>query len=250
MPRIRSIALLFAALLLGATLYSQTGARSAGGHIGVNLGEISADRAAALKLDQPRGVEIRSVQDGSPAETAGLRPGDVLLTYNGEEIFSAPQLGRLVSETPLGHRVKIQFWRDGKEKSTVVVPALIAEAQGPDPGPLVLDARALDLPNIPRPLMLWYNLALGIECEPIDSQLAQYFGVTNGILIRQVDKGNAGDRAGLKAGDVVTSIGTRTVAAPHDLISYLRSQSQPGKAMVIQIVRDKKPRTLTISLAE
>ena len=89
---------------------------------------------------------------------------------------SAPQLGRLVSETPPGRKVKVQYWREGKTRTTTVVPVSLQEKPGDALSPLT-EMQALNVPNIPRMLMLWENLALGIECEPIDSQLAEYFGV-------------------------------------------------------------------------
>ena len=157
-----------------------------------------ADRAGALKLGETRGVEVQRVQENSPAEIAGIKPGDVLLTYNSEDILSAPQVGRLVSETPPGRRVKVQYWRNGKIRTTTVVPVSSQERPGDVLSPFA-DMQALNAPNIPRMLMLWENLALGIECEPIGSQLAEYFGVPSGILIREVAKNLAGDKAGLRA---------------------------------------------------
>ena len=87
-----------------------------GGHswLGVVLRDIDAERAKAIKLGEPRGVEVFGVQDNSPAEEAGIHVGDVLLSFNSEPIMSAQQLGRLVSETPPGRKVKIELWRDGK----------------------------------------------------------------------------------------------------------------------------------------
>jgi serine protease Do len=221
---------------------------SKGSHLGVRLTPMSADRASALKLDEPRGVEVQVVEAESPAAKAGIHVGDVLLTYNGEEILSPQQLGRLVGETPPGRKIKVQFWRDGKSHAAVVIPEA-NEVRAGDPSTPVLDARALQIGDIPRPLVVWENVALGIECEPLDSQLAEFFGVpTGGILIRQVAKGMVGDRAGLKAGDVIRSVDTRAVAAPKDLISYLRTRNEPGRALVIQIMRNHKPSTMTISL--
>lgn len=237
-------------LFAAGLLFAQTDSPLSGSHLGVGLLTVTADRASALKLGEARGVEVKTVQPESPAEKAGLRPGDVLLTYNSEEILSAPQLGRLVSETPAGRKVKVQYWRAGKTHTTLVIPAAGEPAFPHQDSSPVLDSRALNVPDFPRILMLWDNLALGIECEPIDSQLAQYFGVQSGILIRQVAKGMIGDRAGLRAGDVITSVDTREVAAPKDLISYLRTRREPGKAMVVQVVRDRKPRTFTIPLSE
>jgi serine protease Do len=234
--------------VLGGMLFGQDN-QSPGSYVGVRVLDINADRASALKLGETRGIEVRIVQPDSPAEKAGIRPGDVLLTYNSEALLSGMQLGRLVNETPPGHKVKVQYWREGKERTAVITPQQL-ETPKPDAASPVLDARALAVPDFPRVLMLWDNAALGIECEPIDLQLAQFFGVQSGILIRHVAKGMIGDRAGLKAGDVITGIDTRVVAVPKDLISYFRTRDQQSHAMVIQIVRDHKPRTFSITLSE
>lgn len=241
------VALLSGALLLCGPLYAQL--RPLSSYIGLGLTDIDVDRASALKLGEARGVEVQRVQENSPAESAGIKVGDVLLTYNGEEILSGPQLGRLVNETPAGRKVKVQYWREGKTHTTTVVPVSLQERPGYALSPLT-DMQALNVPNIPRMLMLWENLALGIECEPIDSQLAEYFGVRTGILIREVAKNMAGDKAGLKAGDVITSVDTRNIAGPRDLISYLRTQHQPGKTLSISIVRDHRARTLSVPFGE
>jgi S1-C subfamily serine protease len=99
-------------------------------------------------------------------------------------------------------------------------------------------------------LMLWDNVGLGVECEPIDGQIAEYFGVGRGTLIRHVEKGYPAAKAGLRAGDVILSVDAQIVAAPRDLISYLRTQSSPGQTLSIQIVRDHKQRTISLLLAE
>ncbi len=221
---------------------------SPGVHLGVVLTEIDADRASVLKLGVPRGVEVRAVQENSPAANAGIAPGDVLLTYNGEDILSAPQLGRLVGETLPGRKVKIQCWREGKVKAvTVTFPSTTAAA--PEPSPDV-GMQPWNVADFPRMLMLWENATLGIECEPIESQIAEYFGVRSGILVRRVERGFPGGRAGLKAGDVITGIDTTSLAAPRDLISYLRTRHQSAKVLTLAIVRDHKQRTISINLTE
>ncbi len=218
-------------------------------YLGVGVTDVDPDRAGVLGLGDRRGVEIRSLQNGSPAEESGLQIGDVLLTYNGEEILSSRQLGRLVSETPPGRKVKLGYWHAGKHNSTLVklaAPPVTANDASSQLGGF----QALGAADIPRMLMLWDNLTLGIECEPIDAQLARYFGVSSGILIRQVAHGMSADRAGLKAGDVITSIDTRSIASPRDLISYLRTGGQQNKQISLSVVRDRKPRSFTVNIVE
>ena len=246
----RWLLLLAAVFGLSGALFAQSDSyRLPGGHLGVGLTDIDSDRASALKLGEARGVEVRSVQPESPADHAGIAPGDVLLTYNNEEILSAPQLGRLVLETPVGRKVKVQYWRQGKTKSVIVILSSV-ESRGPEPAMSFSSLQMGSVPDVPRMMMLWENMALGIECEPLDSQLAQFFGVRSGILIRRTEKGFAADKAGLRAGDVMTDIDDRPLAAPRDLISYLRTERQPGKAIVIAVTRDHKARSYSINLNE
>ncbi|MBV9761634.1 MAG: PDZ domain-containing protein [Acidobacteriaceae bacterium] len=220
-----------------------------GVYLGVRLADIDADRARALKLEEERGVEVVKVEPGSPAESAGIRPGDVLLSYNGENILGAQQLGRLVSETPAGRKVRLQFWRDGKMQST---SAVVAEMQPPRVFPddmnLQIPSMHITVPAFPNAMLVWTTPALGIECEPLDSQLAEYFGVKRGVLVRSVGKGSAADKAGLRAGDVLTAVGDRPVTSARDVVSGVRAQRHPGQSVSVALVRDRKEMTLNVPL--
>jgi serine protease Do len=219
-----------------------------GVYLGVQLADITADRAKALKLDEERGVEVVKVEPGSPAESAGIKAGDVLLSYNGENILGAQQLGRLVSETPEGRKVKIQLWREGRMQTAY---AVIAESHWSRVFPGDLNFQMPDIhmaiPDIPSTLLVWKNAALGIECEPVDAQLAEYFGVKRGVLVRSVEKGSAAEKAGLKAGDVLTAIGDRSVTSPRDVMSCVRTWRREGKPITVAVTRERKQLTLSVS---
>ncbi len=92
--------------------------------------------------------------------------------------------------------------------------------------------------------MTWTSSAIGIECEPVDAQLAQYFGVKQGVLVRSVAKESAGEKAGFRAGDVLTSVGGRSLSSPEDLRRVLR---QPGKPVPVLLVREHKQLNLTVT---
>lgn len=216
-------------------------------YLGVKLVDVNADRVGRLKLSEERGVEVIYVEEGSPADGAGIRPGDVVLGYNSENVLGIQQFSRLVRETPPGRKVKIQLWRDGKAQSTVAtigalptnapaIPTHFANFNFPD-------VRGLNTPDIPSILMVWTNSAIGVVCEPVDSQLAQYFGVKQGVLVRSVAKDSVAERAGLKAGDVLTSVGGRSLTSPEDLRRILH---QPGRPVPVSLVRDHKQLNLTV----
>jgi serine protease Do len=257
-------AALFVAAALSGNLFSQTNDetplrllnaqfRPSGSYLGVRLHDIDADQARALKLGNPRGVEVTRVEPDSPAEEAGLKPGDVILAYNGENILGAQQLGRLVAETPQGRKIKVQYWRDGKPETTIVTTgAPPSHAFGFPPGDV--NFSHFNFPDMhalvfPVPLVVWKDPTLGIECEQISSQLGQYFGVKEGALVRSVEKGSPSDKAGIKAGDVITSLGNQTVSNPRDLTSYARADRQPSSSIPVDIIRDHKSIKLTITVA-
>jgi serine protease Do len=224
-----------------------------GSYLGVHLADIDAGRAKALKLDEPRGAEVTKVEQGSPAEKAGINMGDVLLSYNGKNIVGAQQLGRLVRETPERRKVKVQLWRDGRTQNLTVVTEARRGPEFSMPGRIipfeVPDMRNM-MPDIPAPMLMWKISAFGIECESVDSQLAEYFGVKRGLLVRSVAKGSPAEKADLRAGDVLTSLGDRPVVTPHDVTSFLRMQRDPGTPISLGIVREHKHLTLNIVPSE
>jgi serine protease Do len=223
-----------------------------GGHLGVRLRDIDPDRAKVINLGDPRGVEVTGVQEGSPAERAGVKAGDVLLSYNGENILGAQQLGRLVSETPRGRKVKLECWRDGKVSSvtaTIEGPALIEFPPEGEFQMLKLRDGFGMAESLPVPFMVW-KTPLGIECESLDTQLAEYFGVKRGVLVRSVSKDSPAAKAGLRAGDVITLIGDQSVFQPKDITSYIRNERGSFSPLSMQVTREHKPVTVKINLAQ
>ncbi len=227
--------------------------RTSRSYIGVALLDVTADRAKSLGLNEERGVEVVRVVDGSPAEKAGFRAGDILLTYNGEPILGAQQMGRLVWETPQNRRVKLQYLRGGKRHETTVITAAQDKSDVDDGS----DFRALrdQLPSmnlsvpadIPSPLVVWRNRMLGVDCEPLDSQLAEYFGVSHGILVRYVEKGSVSEKAGIRSGDVLTELGDRALINPRDLSQCIRTQAATRQVQ-ISLVRNHKALTVRANL--
>jgi serine protease Do len=222
------------------------------GYLGIRLGEIDADRASALKLTEERGVEIKYVQEGGPADRAGLHPGDVLLAYNGETILGAQQFIRLVRETPAGRHVKLQVWRSGKQQVVMITvgsapTSILTAFPGFDPFP---DRPAAFMIEVPDTMVIWKNLVFGAEIESLDVQLAQYFGVKGGVLVRSVMKSLPAEKAGVRAGDVIVAVDEHAIATPHDISSYLRTMREGGKSISLSVVRDHKQRTVQLILQD
>jgi serine protease Do len=219
-----------------------------GSYLGVRLTDIDPDRAQTLHLPEARGAEIVRVEEDSPAAEAGFKVGDVLLAYNGENVMGAQQLGRLVAETPQGRKVKVQYWRDGKTAVAFIITGAPRAMNFNFPAGPVFDFPGM--PDIPSPLLIWKNSMLGFECEPVGPQLAHYFGVKQGALVRSVEDGSPAAKAGLQAGDVITAIGERSVSTPHDVGSYLRGERRTPKSVSLELVREHKSMKLTIPISD
>lgn len=230
--------------------------QSGGTFLGVGVKEITPERAKALKLKEEHGVEVTAVEPESPAEKAGLKPGDVVLEYNGQRVEGTQQFVRFVRETPAGRTVRLTVFRNG---STQTLTAAVAERKGRSynfPGPkldedirLRIERGLRSLHDVPRVTMSWRAGALGIEGESLKgSQLGDYFGVKEGVLVRSVLKGTPAEKAGLKAGDVIVKVGERKVDEPRDITAALRDASK--KTIPVAVVRDKKEMTVQVTLDE
>ncbi len=216
-----------------------------GSYLGVAVVEIDADRAKALKLKEERGVEIKVVDENSPASKAGLKEGDVLLEYNGQRIEGIAQFIRMVSETPVGRKATLQLVRNG---SSMTLPVTIEARSGR--GGFSLPNLTTIAPMPPMPPMPsietpWSTPRLGIETESISGQLAEYFGVRDGVLIRHVVKGSAAEKGGLKAGDVVVKVNGDMVHNAADISAKI----VPAKTSSISIVRNHKEMSLEVTIA-
>ncbi|MEO6726800.1 MAG: PDZ domain-containing protein [Blastocatellia bacterium] len=94
--------------------------KSAGGSLGVYLGDINEERAKELKLTEARGAVVGNVEEGSPAAAAGLRENDVILTFNNQRIYNPGQLYRFLTESSSGGKVILGISRNGSAQNVTV----------------------------------------------------------------------------------------------------------------------------------
>jgi serine protease Do len=216
-----------------------------GSYIGVMMQEVDAERAKTLKLGEAAGVEITLVEPEGPADKAGLKVGDVVVRYNGQKVEGNDEFARLVRETPPGREVKLDISRAGVAQTVTV---RIGQRKAPkiEWGAPPMPNMEIHMPDLPR--MLLRSVVLGVEAESIDGQLAQFFGVKEGVLVRSVAKGSAAERAGIRAGDVIIKIEDAHVATPADISARLRMMH--GKSVPVALMRDHKELTVTVAISE
>jgi len=242
------------------------------GYLGVDIRDITDDRAKALKLKEVRGAEICMIDHDGPALKAGLRESDVILQMNGQPVEGEAQLRRMLSETPAGRTVTFVFSRDGQQQTVSVQLADREQVERrawdqhfavPEPPPDENAANADDMPDPipppsvqPPPIYPGFGFMghvatssnyTGAILDPLGPQLAQYFGAQpgTGLLIKSIDAGSPAERAGLHAGDVVLRVNTSAVASNADWLHAI--QSSNGKPMTLIVLRDKKQLKLTLN---
>lgn len=226
--------------------------KSGGSFLGVGVKEIDAERARALKLPDEFGVEITHIEEGSPAEKAGLQKGDVVQQYQGQRVEGTEQFVRFVRETPAGRNVRMEVIRSGTPLQLSATIGKRDKAMAALPPNFSIPDVKVMIPDIPKAMMSWRSGYLGIEGEALGtSQLASFFGVKEGVLVRAVTKGSPADKAGIQAGDVITKVGQTPVAAPRDITTAMKSAQSSAAGSTtfsVTIVRDKRESTLPVTM--
>jgi serine protease Do len=240
-------------------------------YLGILMEDVTADNMAKYKLNAERGVIVKSVEKGSPAEAANLQENDVILEYEGIPVLSTMQFSRVVRETPVGRKVAIAVSREGKR---ITLSAQIGKREGPSSfergftiTPREGDGKGFEFYGpggpffqfrIPEGKGFMYGgpgsgvfsfqrPRLGVTLEPVTEQMAEFLGVPGrkGLLVTSVDQGSPA-AAKLKAGDVIIQVDNKDVADPDDLARLVQKQDD-GK-IDLKIVRDRKEIVVSVDL--
>jgi serine protease Do len=228
-------------------------------YLGVGVRDIDSDSMKKFNLKEMRGAEVTSVSEESPAAKAGLKAGDVILEFNGQPIEGQEQLSRMVRETPVGRQVKIGVWRNGGMQAlTATVEARKGSSFNNGPWTSIPDIqipdqlrsfRFPDMPDFQGFSMSIGSPVLGIMGEPLgqQEQLAEFFGVKDGVLVKSVNRNSAAEKAGIKAGDVIVKVDDATVASSRDISSALRA-ARSKKSVTVMVVRNHKEMPISVTL--
>jgi serine protease Do len=233
------------------------------GWLGVETREVTADKARELKLPAERGVVLGKIVPDSPAAKAGLKENDVVTEINGQRVEGAAQFRRMVHEIPAGRSIQLTVWRDGRSQTLSATLGKSEERRqslkmiAPSAGAFAF--RMPDMPEIPDiPSMEWNNgmlsggqPRLGIDAEDLSGQLGAFFGAPEGegILVRDVNAGSPAEKAGLKAGDVITSLDGDRIRSVSELRERLSSKrDDKEKTVKLGVLRNKSSLSLNVEL--
>ena len=199
------------------------------GRLGVEITNIPSSARSALGAPESGGVLIATVERAGPAERAGLKPGDLILTFNGETVDSPDELGRLASNAAPNSAVTLGVIRD---KSRIDVKATLGE--------LTL-ARATGRPAAETPN------GLGLTLTTINPDVARQRGLQlSSVVVSDVERGSPAAEAGIQTGDVVLEVNRVAVRSLDDAASRLRDTPAGGTAFLL-VSRSGQPTFLVIT---
>lgn len=196
------------------------------GYIGTEIKAVDAQTARQFNMKVREGALVRSVLPGSPADKAGLEPGDLILKLNDQPIDGPTSLQGAVEQLAIGKSYPMQISRGGKNETLTItvaeMPKNLTAASQQDEEPAPQRATKFD--------------SLGVEVRPLTKDLAKQFGVTGttGLVISGVEEGSAAQAAGLKAGDVIEKAGGQTVTTVEDY-DKARDQFSKGDGLVLNV---------------
>jgi serine protease Do len=230
--------------------------------LGVESQEITSERAKELKLPAERGALLERIVPDSPAAKAGLKDNDVITEINGQRVEGAAQFRRMIHEIPAGRSVQFTVWRDGRAQAVSVTLGK-SEDHGNMWFKTAPRAFSFQLPKIemsevppmPEMDMGGYGVLagsrprLGIDAEDLSGQFGAYFGAPEGegVLVREVNAGSPAEKAGVKSGDVITSLNGERIRSLGDLREKLAGKREE-KAVKLGVLRNKSEVSITVEM--
>ena len=195
------------------------------GWLGVQIQRIGETMAEALGLEEPKGALVASVMSDGPAASAGLRPGDVILSFAGEPLDTMKDLPRIVAGIESGTEVDVEVWRDGARE---ILTATIG-AQGQDTLAMAATANG-------------DGAKLGVMLAPRGEPGKA------GVTIAEVAPGSLAARNGLRPGDVIVQAGSAMVSSPDDVAGAVRAAASGDKPVLLLVERGDHRRYVAIEL--
>jgi serine protease Do len=207
------------------------------GWLGVHVQNVTDEIAQSLGLDEPKGALVATVTPDSPAATAGVEPGDVILSFDGQAIENVRNLPRDVASTPIGKSVAVELLRKGENKSVNVTIGLLPASEE------AADDTAQDDDNADEGDAPDKEQFLGLSIAPLTDELRNQFGIgrtVEGVVITDVEPNSPAAQKNVKPGDVIVEVTQEKVKQPSDVLARLEAVKKSGRRTVLLLLSDAK----------
>ncbi len=227
------------------------GQRVQRGYIGVAMQDVDEGVAAALGIDRNRGVLIRSVTPGGPADRGGVRQGDVVISVAGQPVTPDQSLAYLVAQQPVGARIPLEIIRQGQRRNVSVAVAerpseeeLARLGGGDEQTPPAADptGKPTDEQSAGQRST---RQSLGLSVQALTPALArqmQIAGAARGLVVASVDPNSDAGQKGIQAGDVILSINQTDTPTPEAAAAAVEAARRANRnTVLLQIRRGNTP---------
>jgi len=201
------------------------------GYIGVNIQTVDAVTAKAQGMEKTQGVFIHGVNPGSAGEEAGLKPRDIILSVDGQEVNTSQQLQTVVATKEPGQAVVLKVFRDGK----TIEKRVKLKAREEERDVAASDSRREgdNERESERSSSVDVEL-LGLKVQSLDNRTKNQLEVERGVLVSDVEPFSVADQRSISPGDVILDVGNREVKNPQEFREAI-GRMKAGDALMLRV---------------
>jgi serine protease Do len=209
--------------------------------LGVKIQEVSDEIADSIGLKPARGALVLDVSSDGPAHGSGIQSGDIVVRFDGKDVKEMRNLPRLVAETPIGKRVEVVVWRNGKEiPFRITLGELPEESAGSAPS---------DRRELPQGSTRGEQF-MGMDITPLTRELRQQYRIdrtAEGLLVRAVESTSEAMKAGLMRGDVIAEANQKNVESLASLKAEIAAAKKLGRQhLLLRVLRGSEVLFVTL----
>jgi serine protease Do len=219
----------------------QASGRVTRGWLGVSIQPLDAALAKSFGVKETKGALVASVADDSPAAKAGIKPGDVIVRYDGKPVDTPRALPSLVANTEVGRSVDLTVLRDGSPQSLKVTVGNMADSKQAAVGSERQPERRAESRAAAK---------LGLELAPLTPELARRLGVQpgKGVVVTDVKPDSPAAQAGISEGDVIREVNRTPVERIEDVEKGLARGADAGKQVLLRVERQGSERYVVVDV--
>lgn len=200
------------------------------GWLGVRIQTVTPEMAEAMSLDKAEGALVAGVTEGGPAAKAGIKPGDVIVAFDGKPVKEMRMLPRIVADTTIGKRVGVDIIRNGERRTVQVRIGRLEDAER--------TASTEVETSRDSPAQSQTN-ALGLALAPLTSELRSRYQIASsvkGVVVTRVDPLGPAAKEGIAPGDVIVEVAQEPVTQPQEVAAKVAKATAGNKKSVLLLV--------------